>query len=338
MEILIYKQLNGKTKGDWQLPLAEAFANKQSKDGEELGYRKLAYSPGSGTIWDEDLSKEAKRESIWFRNGELRVASNNIILNKILKTHGWFGIHYGIFNKNSEDKKVLDELRFKTSVTNLIDDAEEDKLKAIALAVFGRPAFNWGFDTCELELRKYADESPLKLKAELEHDNYESKYLAALAFNKNIVKHNIGKTLVVWNDSTEGIILRLSKGEQGVHKLGNYLSERTDESLSLLQEIGDRIEKLEISLQKTDPNKDLKAEKLKIQQEKEDLAKERLELESLRKQLQESKNGTLDIDVEETTELTLEQAREKYTELLGKVPNNKKNDTEWLLSKIKEAQ
>lgn len=37
--------------------------------------------------------------------------------------------------------------------------------------------------------------------------------------------------------------------------------------------------------------------------------------------------------------MTLEQLREEFTNLFGKeVPNNKKNDAEWIISKIEEAK
>ena len=121
----------------------------------------------------------------------------------------------------------------------------------------------------ELKLRKYAKEKPVKLLQELKSKTYESKYIAALAFGKGVVRTNFGKTAIIWNNETEGVILTLARGESGISKLGELLSKRTDESEILLTAIGENLDKIAINLPKKaaakETDKDAEIENLKAQ-------------------------------------------------------------------------
>lgn len=311
----VYKLTNGKTKGGWQLPLTDVLI-EQIKDGKSEGLKRIKYVKGVKSFFAEDLAGDLKPLQIWFDNGSLSVAKIDKLTNSLLMAHPWYGKFYELYDPNTEAIKKLSELRVKGAARKLIEESEPEKLKAIALAIFGVNAFNWSESTCELELLKYADTNPTQLQNELKSKDYESKYLSALAFSKNIVTHNPGKTAVVWNDSTNGVILRLAKGESGIHKLGELLSTRTDESELILQEIGARLDKLEVKVAK--PQAEIIAEKDK-------------EMAELKAKLRAYENA--DVNKEK---LTLEQVSEIYESKLGKIPNNKKNDLEWLTNKINE--
>ena len=150
------------------------------------------------------------------------------------------------FFATPEHKKELEGLKAKDDIIHLLSNADTDKIVATAMAIFGQQAFDWDESICELELRKYAEKNPLKLKSELDSKTYESKYISALSFGKGVVRTNLGKTSIIWNDTTEGEILKLARGESGIDKLGELLSKRTDESELLLHAIATKLKEREI--------------------------------------------------------------------------------------------
>jgi len=304
----VYKLKDGKKPKGWQLPLSEVLIAKEKKGIKSL--KKIKYVPGTDSFFAEDLAGDLKPVDIWFNDGQLVVPKVDKLTNDLLQMHPWYNKFYELYNPEIEAGRELESLKVKGDARRLIEESDSEKLKAIALALFGVNAFNWGESKCELELLKYADQKPTQLQAELRSKDYESKYLAALAFSKQIVATNPTKTTVIWNDTTKGVILRLAKGESGIHKLGELLSTRTQESELILQEIGLRIEKLDIKLPKVDP-KDAEIAALKAKL----VAAEKI-----------SKTDE---------KLSLKVATEKYVSKFGKVPNNKKNDLDWILSKIK---
>lgn len=302
----IYKLTSGKTKGGWQLPLTDILIQK-IKDGKNEGLRKIKYVPGTNSFWAEDLHGELKPKQVWFNNGKLVVPKADKLLNELLKIHPFNKKHYKLVDKEKDAQDKLDAFRAKDEVITLIANSEVEKIVATAMAIFGNIALNWTDSTCELELRKYAEKDPTKLTKELNSKTYESKYLSALAFSKRVVMENLTKTAVIWNDSTEGEILKLARGERGITRLGDLLSKKTEESEMILRAIG---EKLKLS------DVDLSGD------EKDD------EIARLKEELAEAKGKTND---------TLDVIRKKYKEKFDKeVPPRFKNDPEWIEKKLSE--
>lgn len=307
MEVVIYRLKNGKTKGDWQLPLTDILVPR-IKEGENIGLRKLKFVPGVNSYWAEDLAGDLTPKQIWFTDGRLYVPKEDTLLNGLLQTHTFFNKYYEIFDKNAEAVRELNALRAKDKVIELISGADVDKIVSTSMAIFGIQASTWDDATAELQLRKFAESNPQKLMDELNSKTYESKYLSAMAFKKQVVKYNLGKTAVIWNDETEGEILRLARGESGILKLGELLSKRNDETELLLHAIAEKIEKMTINIPKKDDfDKDAEIARLRAE-----LAK---------------KESDLDLDL----------LRDQYSEKFAKeAPIRFKNDAEWLKSKLSE--
>lgn len=310
------------TSKSWQLPLKKFLIEKIiEKDGStiSLGPRKVVYVPGANSIFREDIQGDLKPESIWFENGELRVPESDILLNTLLKKHALYGQMFELWSQDKEDEKRLEIQRAKASARQLIDDADFDKVKSIALAVFGPVAINWSDTKCELELREYADTKPKKLKAIMDEKDYSAKQLAALAFVKGITKVNEGKTAVIWSDS-EGVIVKLAKGENGIKELGRYLSVANEESTTVLQSIGERLEALDTGTEKIGNESDLEKENAEL----------RAKLEALQPKNSAPKD---DKSLNE-----IQQARADYKAKFQKdVPPNMKNKLDWILNKLGEA-
>lgn len=317
MEYNIYR-----LKGDYsqsrgfQLPIKTQFIEKFVEENNKLiskGRKRIVYIKGSDSIFLEDQKGDMKPMSLWFRFGDLRVEKTDLVANEISQKHDWYNKRYELWSEDKETKRNLETERAKSKARQLIDDAGEDKMKAIGLAVFGPEAITWSDEKCELRLREEASVDPLTLQEKLTAGNYQAKLLAGLAFVKGVVKENERRTAVIWEDS-QGTIIKLAKGENGIEELGRFLAKNTDESQEVLQSIGDRVEELVTETQKAEDDKDAKIKELEAQ------------IAALKNQ---TDNG------EELSEL--QEARDAYKAKFKKdVPNNMKNNLVWLRNRLGE--
>ena len=317
MEYNIYRLKGGLRPKSWQLPLQETFVKKfVEKNGEKTSaFKRIAYVPGTDSIFAEDHKGDLQPQSIWFSNGVLQVRKDDSLLNEILEKHPWLDKRFELWSQEAEDQDNLENLRLKSKSRQLIDEADATKIKAIALAVFEMEAAIWTDEKAELELRKFADSKPKKLQEIMDGKDYESKLLAGLAFTKGLVTENDAKTKVIWSDS-QGEIIKLAKGEKGILELGRFFSQRTEDSELVIQSIGERLEQIET---KTTP----------IEVELSEKDKEIARLKALL-----AKKGTDPEPVSEEQK-ELEEARVAYVKKFKKkVPVNKKNNLEWLNNRL----
>lgn len=322
MEYNIYRLMGGLKPVSWQLPLKQTFVKKfvtENGKRKDLGFRRIKYVPGTDTIFAEDIKGDLKAQSIWFERGEMKVLKEDKLLNELLKQHPWLNKRYELWSQEEEDLRRLKEYRYKGIARQLIDDADLNKIKAISLAVFGYKAIGWTDEKCELELREYADVKPKKLQEVMKDKDYESKLFAGHAFVQGIVKENTGNTAVIWTDS-DGVILKLAKGEKGITELGRYLAIRTDESELVVQSISDRLGKLDTN------TPDKTAEEVLDEKDKE-IAALRLKLSQI----------PSDIGAD-TGPDPLVQARKDFEERYTKeVPRNMKNNLAWITKQLSKA-
>lgn len=317
MNVKIYKLKNGKSKGDWQLPLTDILVER-IKDSKKVGLRKLKFVPGTNSFWKEDLSGDLVPQQIWFTNGKLSVPKEDTLLNGLLQIHPFFNKFFELFDKEAESKRKLEALKATDEVLLLINEADKDKIIATAIAVFKQQAIGWNEFDCELQLRELAKEKPKKLSDALKNKTYSSSYLGALAFGKGIVRTNLGKTAIIWNDTTEGVIAKLAKGQSGVMVLGEFLSKRTDESELVLQAIGEKIDEKSMNIPKKETSGESEKDK---------------EIAALKKQLAEA---TKEKDTNDNSELVALQEKYKEKFEVDDVPARFKNNTEWISKKLAE--
>jgi len=332
---IMYK-LIGISPVGWQLPLKDVLIEKVGTSGASEGLKKVKYVPGVKTYFAEDIDGSLKPVSIWFDRGMLSVPKVDIVKNALLKAHPWFNKKYEITSKALEDSRKLEVLRVKGTARKLIEESDKERLRAIALALFGAAAFSWEAPTCELELLQYAERNPEGLTKELAGKDYESRYLSALAFEKGIVKTNVGKTAVQWNDSTEGVILRLAKGEKGINQLGVLLSDRSESSDIIIQSIGERLEKLETKTKSISDKDIISAKDKELSAKDKKIADLMAKLEKANKPEGDKNLGTNEVEEANTSPMSLEEAQAEYKKVFKKdVANSKKNDLPWIISKLK---
>jgi len=178
-----------------------------------------------------------------------------------------------------------------------------------------------------------------------------------LAYLQDIIKDNTGQTAVIWAD-TQGVILPIAVGENGVDKLTEFLSTNTEAATVTLQTIRQKNDakqgaKIEVKAAEVvtpavteDKSKEIIAEKDK------ELDAKDAEIEKLKAQLAATNAtpdapatdlGKAELEEEEEEEETEEDAAPKTIEQLQAdykakfdkdAPVNKKNDAKWLLSQL----
>jgi len=268
-----------------------------------------------------------------------------------MQAHPWFNTHYILVNEEATAKEEVKDFELLNKASNaIINEKDEFKLKAMAMVIISLEAATWDQYKCKAELLKYAKNHTKSLLKELVKVDYEGRLLAALAFNKGIVKYNEFQTAVLWNDDKEGIITRVAEGESGVDKLGEFLSKKSDSSNLVMQRIGSKVESIasinvtgeEVISGKTAEEIAAEAiEKYKASLPKEK-SKEELRAEILAEiEAESAGTDSTPLVVEEKAKFNstnLVEVQTMYKTLFNKdVPPRYKNDLVWLNTEINKG-
>lgn len=321
----IYRLKNGKKKGLWQLPI-NGFTAIKKVNGEDRE-KPIQYIKGADSIFIEDHEKTAKPKKVWFEDGELVVPKTDWALNEILRTHRLLNVDFELVDEEKSAKASLQQIKDKNEVTSkILNEADPLKIKSMAMVILGLDAQAWGDNKCKEQLLNYAEKHAPTLLAEIKKPGYEARLLSALAFNAKVVKNNATHTAVVWADS-EGVIVRVAQGEQGLDKLGTFLSEGTDAALTVMQEIGIRVDKNAVMQAAVKPKTE---------------AELRAEIRAELLAEQQSQNKKMDAPVNDADSgydrTSIDAVRKAYAEIVGKtVPPNMNQNLEWMNGKIDEV-
>ncbi|MCP1996654.1 hypothetical protein [Flavobacterium sp. HSC-61S13] len=321
------------------------------KPGEGLKF--IGYYPGQTDIYEEDIlkkNKDAQKSLVppfEFNNGtnrtELVVKNSNVALIKWLTSHPDYDKKFSIFSEELESEKALASFENKEKALALINKEDINELRAIAMLIFGYDAYNWTEVHAKSKLKALAFNDPDKIISKIVKADYQSQYIASMAYIVGVVKNNIGHTAVIWTDNEQAII-NVAVGENGNEKLGNLLASDSDNARNTLQEISTRIDaktKQSIGLIKNDSSAILSQKDATINAKDQELANKDREIEELRQLLKNNaalaSTGTITESVTTPMALSLDQAQALYLEKKGvAAPVNKKNDLTWLLDKINE--
>lgn len=324
-----FRLITGKKDGTYTL--------KRGMGLKEGVMRNISYRPGAKSIYDEDNEKNAvKPEAVVFRYNDILndpavqiiVPATNKTLLDFLRTHELYGRHYIEYDADKEAAKDLTLYDDKERAFELVRESDDIKSQAKAMVLFGISVFNESINVIKKKLKETADKNPRAVIKAFEAEDYTGKYLAGLAFCSGIIKTNLTHTAVIWNDASQGVIIPVAKGENGIDKLGELLSMKTDQSETLLQEFQARLDKAGAKeANGMTLTEGVVAEKQKALDEKD------AEIEALKKQLAEAKKATA--EPVNYSGLSLEEATELYKEQKGKdVPPAQTKNREWIISKL----
>lgn len=339
-KVIFRLNLQGKTPSTWAIPQSNVMAPKDNK-----GNKFIDYYPGQDSCFVEDIQAKNKdlrpskvplfEYNVSSKQTELMVDEQNVALINYLKTHPWFGVKYSIFSKDGQAQKDLSEFENVEKALELIKESDELKVKAISMAIFGLSSFNKSYTQCAAELKAKAIRDPQVIIVAMEAPNYETKYVAGLAFVSGIIKLNPTHTAIIWDDN-DGVILHVAQGENGLDKLTNFLTNESKEAQVLLQEFNTRLERKERMVARSeDADKIISEKDAEIAELKRKLA-ESTKIEApittgkVVKELEEE-------DVPEDVKSTLEQLQEDYKlKFKSEVPIRYKNDEVWIAKKLAE--
>lgn len=335
-KVIFRLNLPGKTPSTWAIPQSNVMAPKDNK-----GNKFIDYYPGQDSCFVEDIQAKNKdlrpskvplfEYNVSSKQTELMVDEQNVALINYLKTHPWFGVKYSIFSKDGQAQKDLSEFENVEKALELIKESDELKVKAISMAIFGLSSFNKSYTQCAAELKAKAIRDPQVIIVAMEAPNYETKYVAGLAFVSGIIKLNPTHTAIIWDDN-DGVILHVAQGENGLDKLTNFLTNETKEAQVLLQEFNTRLERKERMVTRSEDSDKLLSEK-------------DAEIAELKRKLAESTKTTAPIVTEKVVEeeeanvgkSTLQQLQEDYKlKFMSEVPIRYKNDEVWIAKKLAE--
>lgn len=301
-----FRLTRGRTPVNWQLPLTGMMLQKEGS----LGLKKVHYIKGVDSIFVDDYDGDEKPQQIWFEDGLFEANKYDLALMQILKRHPMYGREYEMVDEDATAQKELEEFETIEKALAKVNIVNDDAVKANGLVILGQGSLPWSAERVRAALKKKAMkyESAKDLLKEMNSGDFHAKYAGALAILKGILVINNTRTAVTWPDGK--VVVTVPAGQDPIERLTNFLSGSDELAKITLQDIGEKSKRAYV--RKPEPViEEVVSEALGTNTEVED-------------------DG-------DGTEIDLEEAREMYKEIVGNdVPNNKKNDLDWILTKIDE--
>jgi hypothetical protein len=296
----------------FQIPIKGMMLKRPNKDGEPNAtgsLKKIHYIPGVDSIFIEDYDGDEKGKKIYFEEGFLDVHKDNRPLLTILKQHTWFNNHYEMVDEDATAEKELTNYELIEKAIAKVNISNEEELKANGLILLGPAVIEMSETRVRAALKKRAFETPKELLEEMSTSDYRAKYAGALAVLRGTLLINPTRTAVTWPNGK--VVVSVAAGVDPIEKLGSFLSGNDDAAMITLQEIGERSKR---------------AYNIKVPVDLEG------EINEVIAQKKASNGVSLASDG-----VGLEEASVMFKERFEKeVPNNKKNDLEWIMSKLEE--
>lgn len=314
----------------WAVPQGGVMAVKV-KDNHDYGKKFINYYPGQDSIYVEDIiNKDIKPALVPLftynplptsKATELTFDDSDRNLFNYLTTHPWNGKKWRVFSKDMEAREKLGKYDSVEKALDCIRESDNVRVKANTIAVLGLHYFNKTDAECALALKDKAMNSPLEVIQAFNSPDYQTRFLASLAFCKGVVKNNLTSTAVVWNDGREGVIVHVAQGENGIDKLTDFLAKDSQDALTTLQEFQSRLDAADVNAGIVESDKDRKIR----------------ELEAQLAAMTTAKTGVATKPEGEMTEI--EKLQAAYFARYGKEPGFAyKNNVEWLTKKLEAAE
>jgi len=298
---------------------------------EGVGLQWANYYPGGKSIW-VDENEKLVAEPITFMGEEdglnpceIQIPKKNKLQNDFIQKHSDYNINFELYSEELVAEKQIAEYNKVDQAFAIIKESNDTKLKAKSLAILGMEAYGWSLAKVKATLTKLAIENPSKIIDKCEESDYKGKYLAAMAIYSNVVKQNDMGSAVVWNSGLEGVILELAKGEQPIEKLGEFLTRSTNESLTVLQTIGEKIDEINAKALEVAVPEVAESEKDK------EIAKLKAMLSAMQEPSEEVKDYVRFIGG-----LDLKGTQDEYVKRFTNLPPAQSKNIQWLKNKLKE--
>lgn len=298
-----FKLLGDKKPVSFEIPLSNMRVPRDMGNGGAKVLKRAHYVKDAPSIWKDDYKGDELPEKVYLEDGYLDVSIYDKNLIDILKAHKMYKEVYDIDDEDVEALKELDKYDLIEKALERIAIANEDELKANAFVLIGAGVISMTDKVIRAKLKKKAFENAESVINEMNANDYKAKYVTALGILRGALEINATRTAVTWADGKT--IVTVAAGQDPLDKMAQFLSTNSEEAKLTFQEIGERVKQSYV--RKTNPVLDINV------------------------------NDAVDQDDEPLDSSELEKATLEYKETFRKeVPNNKKNDLEWIQSKLSE--
>jgi len=210
-------------------------------DEESDSVREIRYCPNEQSIFRDEQSDNARRESVAFREGRLFVAKEKPNLRKFIELHPLNQANGGsVFREVNKKKSAEAELQkefLTTDAVALVRDTDIQELLPIAMY------FNVGINSPVSEIRfnllRIAKNKPQEFIESFDSPQVQARSIIAQAKDYQII--NVKSNGVYWFDSN-GLIVSVPVGQDPVDVMVRFCL--TEKGSSVLSSLEERLERL----------------------------------------------------------------------------------------------
>lgn len=210
-------------------------------DKESDSVREIRYCPNEQSIFRDEQSDNARRESVAFREGRLFVAKEKPNLRKFIELHPLNQANGGsVFREVNKKKSAEAELQkefLTTDAVALVRDTDIQELLPIAMY------FNVGINSPVSEIRfnllRIAKNKPQEFIESFDSPQVQARSIIAQAKDYQII--NVKPNGVYWFDSN-GLIVSVPVGQDPLDVMVRFCL--TEKGSSVLSSLEERLERL----------------------------------------------------------------------------------------------
>ena len=196
--------------------------------------REIRYCPNEPSIWVDEQSSNARRESIIFRDGKLIVSKEKPNLRKFLENHpdniANGGSVFREMNIAVDAEKALEVEMSQFDAVSMLKSSEVEDLLAVAL--FFKVNIDRKLSEVKYDLLQIAKKNPRKFIQSFDDPAVRMKALVRQAKDYQIIK--VGKDSVRWFDSNS-LIVSVPHGQDAEDIVVRFLL--TEKGASAVEEI-----------------------------------------------------------------------------------------------------
>lgn len=235
----------------WELPITGMLLEKKNELGGSLGNRLVEWIPGFESPFKEDHKGDEKKKKVFFEDGVLDVDPNEKGLLRIIYSHKYYGNAFEKVDEEYDAAKDLEKYKLVEEALELINSSDEYEIKANGMVLIGSHVVHLTKTRIASLLKKEAFTNPKKIVEEMSTNDYKAKFVASMGVLRGVIEVSPDQTSVIWT-STKKPIIRIAVGQDPIAKLGEMLSEDTEEARVTIQTIGEESKRSYKKVVKTD--------------------------------------------------------------------------------------
>tara|TARA_R100001463_G_scaffold18487_4_gene46326 strand:- start:1211 stop:2047 length:837 start_codon:yes stop_codon:yes gene_type:complete len=210
-------------------------------DKENDTVREIRYCPNEQSVFRDEQSENAKRESVSFREGRLFVPKEKPNLRKFLELHPLNksngGTVFSEVNKKKDAEKELQKEFLTTDAVALVRDTDIQDL--LPVAMYFNVSINSPVSEIRFNLLRIAKSKPQEFIESFDSPQVQARSVVAQAKDYQII--NVKPDGVYWFDSN-GLIVSVPVGQDPLDVMVRFCL--TEKGASVLSALEERLDKL----------------------------------------------------------------------------------------------